>query len=88
MCRSIRTLRPPAQPDVTTGDVEAAARQYVRKVSGFRDPAAHNEGVFTEAVAEIAASTQRLLEALEVRGQDPVTVIDGPERKPPARPRA
>lgn len=87
MCRSIRTLRPPAQPDVTTGDVEAAARQYVRKVSGFREPAAHNEGAFTEAVAEIAASTQRLLEALEVRGQDPVTVIDGPERKPMRRPR-
>lgn len=85
MCRSIRTLRPPAQPDVTTGDVEAAARQYVRKVSGFRDPAAHNEAAFTEAVAEIAASTQRLLEALEVRGQDPVTVVDGPERKPMRR---
>lgn len=87
MCRSIRTLRPPAQPDVTTGDVEAAARQYVRKVSGFRDPAAHNEAAFTEAVAEIAASTQRLLESLDVRGRDPITVIEGPERKPPRRSR-
>lgn len=85
MCRSIRTLRPPAQPDVTTGDVEAAARQYVRKVSGFREPAAHNQAVFDEAVADIAASTRRLLESLDVRGRDPVTVVDGPERKPSSR---
>lgn len=87
MCRSIRTLRPPAQPDVTTGDVEAAARQFVRKVSGFREPAAHNEAVFHAAVEEIAATTRRLLEELEVRGQEPVTVVPGPERKPPRRPR-
>ena len=84
MCRSIRTLRPPAQPDVTTGDVEAAARQYVRKISGFREPAAHNEDAFRTAVDDVAAVTRRLLEALEVRGQDPVTVVPGPERKPPA----
>ena len=82
MCRSIRTLRPPAQPDVTTGDVEAAARQYVRKVSGFRDPAAHNAEAFDAAVTSIAAATRELLEALEVRGRDPIEVIDGPERKP------
>ena len=87
MCRSIRTLRPPAQPDVTTGDVEAAALQYVRKVSGFREPAAHNEAAFRAAVAEVAATTHRLLESLEVRGQDPVTVVPGPARKPPQRPR-
>ncbi len=87
MCRSIRTLRPPAQPDVTTGDVEAAARQYVRKISGFREPAAHNEAAFAAAVEEITASTRRLLESLEVRGQEPVTVVPGPERKPPSRPR-
>lgn len=85
MCRSIRTLRPPAQPDVTTGDVEAAARQYVRKVSGFRDPAAHNVEAFDAAVASIAATTRDLLESLDVRGQDPIEVVDGPERKPTRR---
>lgn len=87
MCRSIRTLRPPAVPDVTTGDVEAAARQYVRKVSGFREPAAHNRDAFDAAVATIAATTRDLLESLEVRGQGPVSVVEGPERKPPSRPR-
>jgi hypothetical protein len=87
MCRSIRTLRPPAVEDVTIGDVEAAARQYVRKLSGFRDPAEHNREAFDRAVAEIAASTRTLLESLDVRGQDPIAVIDGPERKPPSRPR-
>lgn len=87
MCRSIRTLRPPAQPDVTTGDVEAAARQYVRKISGFREPAAHNRDVFEAAVAKITAATHELVEAIEVRGQDPVEVVPGPSRKPPSRPR-
>lgn len=87
MCRSIRTLRPPAVDDVTTGDVEAAARQYVRKISGFREPAAHNRETFDAAVAEIAAVTRQLLESLEVKGRGPVEVIEGPERKPPGRPR-
>lgn len=86
MCRSIRTLRPPVVDDVTTGDVEGAARQYVRKLSGFREPAAHNREAFDAAVAAIAASTRDLLEALEVRGQPALEVVDGPERTPPARP--
>jgi len=73
--------------DVTTGDVEAAARQYVRKLTGFREPAAHNRDAFDVAIAAIAASTRDLLEAIEVHGQDPVTVVDGPERTPPPRPR-
>ena len=84
MCRSIRTLRPPHVDDVTTGDVEAAARQYVRKLTGFRTPAEHNREAFEAAVHAVAAATREVLEALEVRGADPVTVVDGPER-PPAR---
>lgn len=68
MCRSIKTLRPPFQETVTDEDVRAAALQYVRKVSGFRTPAAHNAEVFTRAVDEVAASTLRLLDELEVRG--------------------
>jgi hypothetical protein len=81
MCRSIRTLR--HQDDAaTTGEVEAAARQYVRKVSGFRVPSARNQAAFDEAVAEIAAASERLITAM---GGD---VAPGPDRKPPARPRA
>jgi hypothetical protein len=69
MCRSIKTLRPPFTDDVTDVDVRAAALQYVRKVSGFREPAAHNREAFDRAVEEVAASTQRLLDALVVRGR-------------------
>jgi hypothetical protein len=68
MCRSIKTLRPPYTEDVGADDVHAAALQYVRKISGFRTPAAHNTAAFTNAVDEIAASTQALLDALQVRG--------------------
>lgn len=85
MCRSIRTLRPPYVEDVTDGDVHAAARQYVRKLSGFREPSADNRAAFEEAVAEIAATTERLLEQLAVRGQPPVEVVPGPERRPAPR---
>jgi hypothetical protein len=67
MCRSIKTLRPPYADEVTDQDVRAAALQYVRKVSGFRAPAAKNAAAFDAAVAEITASTARLLAALEVR---------------------
>lgn len=67
MCRSIKRLRDGAVP-APEDEIEAAARQYVRKISGFTKPAQHNEDVFAEAVAEIAASSQRLLEGLEIRG--------------------
>jgi hypothetical protein len=69
MCRSIKTLRPPYSEHVTDSDVRAAALQYVRKVSGFRAPAAHNAAAFEAAVDEIAAATARLLGTLEVRGK-------------------
>jgi hypothetical protein len=67
MCRSIKTLREPYTEAVTEADVHAAALQYVRKVSGFRAPAAHNAQAFDRAVDTIAAATQDLLEHLEVR---------------------
>ncbi len=67
MCRSIKTLRPPYADEVTEDDMRAAALQYVRKISGFRAPAAHNAAAFDAAVEEIAASTARLLATLEVR---------------------
>ena len=68
MCRSIKTLRPPFTDVVTEPDVRAAARQYVRKVSGFREPAPHNRAAFDEAVETVAAATQDLLDRLVVRG--------------------
>ncbi|MFF1961057.1 DUF2277 domain-containing protein [Streptomyces sp. NPDC058220] len=69
MCRSIKTLRPPVLPEeATEEDIRAAALQYVRKVSGFREPAAHNREVFERAVDEIAVSTAKLLQGIEVRG--------------------
>ncbi len=67
MCRSIKTLRPPYAEQVTDEDVRAAALQYVRKISGFRAPAARNAAAFEAAVEEVAATTARLLAALEVR---------------------
>ena len=68
MCRSIKTLRPPFAEDVTETDVRAAALQYVRKISGFREPAAHNAAAFEAAVAAVAEATAALLDSLEVRG--------------------
>ena len=68
MCRSIKTLREPFVEQVTPADVRAAALQYVRKVSGFRTPAAHNARAFEEAVAAITGATSLLLGQLEVRG--------------------
>jgi hypothetical protein len=67
MCRSIKTLRPPYAEVVTDEDMRAAALQYVRKISGFRAPAARNAAAFDQAVAEVTAATARLLDALEVR---------------------
>ncbi len=68
MCRSIKTLRPPFTEDVAASDVRAAALQYVRKVSGFREPAPHNREAFDEAVERVAVATQELLDRLVVRG--------------------
>lgn len=67
MCRSIKTLRPPYTEDVTDEDMRAAALQYVRKVSGFRSPAARNAEAFEDAVDAIAATTRGLLDRLEVK---------------------
>lgn len=67
MCRSIKTLRPPYTAEPTADDVTAAALQYVRKVAGMRAPAKVNVEAFDAAVAEVARSTQVLLDALVVR---------------------
>jgi hypothetical protein len=67
MCRSIKTLRPPFTDAVTDDDVRAAALQYVRKISGFRAPAAHNAEAFSHAVDAVSQATTDLLATLEVR---------------------
>ena len=63
MCRNIHTLfnyEPPATED----EVSDAALQYVRKISGFTKPSRANEAVFAQAVDEVAAATQKLIEGL------------------------
>ena len=63
MCRSIKTLFN-YEPPATADEVEASARQYVRKVSGYRSPSQANEAAFEEAVLEVAQATQRMLDSL------------------------
>lgn len=66
MCRSIKQLRRPAtEPRPTPSEIEAAARQFVRKVSGYREPSRANTAAFNQAVLEISASTRALLEKLQ-----------------------
>ncbi|MGH9169387.1 MAG: DUF2277 domain-containing protein [Acidimicrobiales bacterium] len=69
MCRSIVTLR--GETPVTAGDVEAAARQFVRKVSGTKakTPSRANQDAFDRAIAEVAAATSRLLDTWVVGGR-------------------
>ena len=63
MCRSIRTLHN-FEPPATDEEVHAAALQYVRKISGSRDPSRANQAAFDRAVAEIEASTRVLVDSL------------------------
>ena len=67
MCRSIKTLRS-LDPPATVDDVDAAALQFVRKISGYRKPSKANTRAFESAVAEIARTSQTLLDRLVVRG--------------------
>ncbi|HEY2205632.1 MAG TPA: DUF2277 domain-containing protein [Pseudonocardia sp.] len=84
MCRNITTLRG-LEPSATDEEIEAAARQYVRKVSGVQKPSPATAEAFEAAVAEITASTTRLLAELPARRQPPTTVP--PLRRPEVRAR-
>jgi hypothetical protein len=77
MCRSIKTLRRTDEA-ATTGELEAAARQYVRKISGYRTPSARNADAFEGAIAEIAAASGRLLGTLGIE------IEEGPDRWTPS----
>jgi hypothetical protein len=61
MCRSIKTLRRAEEP-ATEEEIRAAARQFVRKVSGYREPSRKNTEAFEAAVDEVADASRKLLE--------------------------
>jgi hypothetical protein len=63
MCRSIKRLRTPEGP-APRDEIDEAALQFVRKVSGFRQPSSANAEAFERAVREVSDASQRLLEAL------------------------
>jgi hypothetical protein len=66
MCRSIKTLRN-AERQATELEITEAARQYVRKVSGYRKPSRLNQEAFDAAIEEVAAATRKMLESLTAR---------------------
>jgi hypothetical protein len=84
MCRNITTLRG-LEPPASSEEIEAAARQYVRKVSGITRPTAATDEVFEQAVATITQATAEVLRALPPRRQPPRNVP--PLRRPEVRAR-
>ena len=84
MCRNITTLRG-LEPPATGEEVEAAARQYVRKISGVTRPTAATEEAFEQAVAIIARATAEVLQELPPRRQPPRNLP--PLRRPEVRAR-
>ena len=66
MCRNIKKLRFPDRPP-SDEELELAALQFVRKLSGYRKPSQANEAAFADAITEISAATRRLFDQLVVR---------------------
>jgi hypothetical protein len=66
MCRSIKKLRKADEP-TTEQEIQEAALQFVRKISGYRVPAQRNAEAFDGAVKEIADASSRLLDGLKTR---------------------
>jgi hypothetical protein len=84
MCRNITELRG-LEPAATDEEIEAAARQYVRKVSGIRHPNEATREAFEHAIAEIAHATAHLLDEVPARRQPPASLP--PLRRPEVRAR-
>lgn len=80
MCRNIRTLYN-FEPPATSEEIEAAALQYVRKISGFAKPSAVNQAAFEAAIAEVTAASTRLLESLETNAPAKDREIEAAKRK-------
>lgn len=80
MCRNIRTLYN-FEPPATEREIEAAALQYVRKVSGFTKPSSINEAAFNSAVIDVAAISARLLAALETNAPPKDREIEAAKRR-------
>ena len=73
MCRNITTLRG-LEPVATPEEIEAAARQYVRKVSGVQSTSPQTEEAFERAVSAVTEATAQLLATLPPRRQPPPTL--------------
>jgi hypothetical protein len=87
MCRNITTLRG-LDPEATPEEIEAAARQYVRKVSGVQSTSARTEAAVEAAVRTVADATTALLAALPPRQQPPPTLPPLRRLSRPGRPRS
>lgn len=70
MCRSIKQLRRQAEP-ATEEEIEAAALQFVRKISGYRQPAKKNEAAFEQAVVDITEASRRMLKSMSGESAQP-----------------
>ena len=80
MCRNIRQLHN-FEPPATSEEVEDAALQYVRKISGSNKPSKANEEAFDRAVAEVAEATQRLLDALVTKAPPKDREVEAAKRR-------
>jgi hypothetical protein len=80
MCRNIRQLHN-FEPAATSEEVEDAALQYVRKISGSNKPSPANAEAFDRAVAEVAAATQRLLDELVTKAPPKNREVEAAKRK-------
>jgi hypothetical protein len=75
MCRSIKTLRRP-EPAATDAEIKAASLQFVRKISGFRQPSKSNQAAFDQAVVSVAEEVRKLLGALPMPAPRRVSSAD------------
>jgi hypothetical protein len=80
MCRNIRQLHN-FEPPATSEEVDDAALQYVRKISGSSKPSKANAEVFDRAVAEVAEATQRLLDGLVTKAPPKDRAVEAAKRK-------
>ncbi len=80
MCRNIRPLYN-FDPPATDAEIEAAALQFVRKISGFQNPSQVNQEAFDQAIQEIAAISARLLDQLETSAPPRDREIEAAKRR-------